>query len=73
MQAAHGDACPPAATLVCRACRHPPLPCAHCPLPRPPLGLCSNYMNVKAVREQQERYREYVKEQQRRQADPLYG
>lgn len=30
-------------------------------------------MNVKAVREQQERYREYVKEQQRRQADPLYG
>ncbi|PSC72212.1 Replicase poly 1ab [Micractinium conductrix] len=35
--------------------------------------LIINYMNVKAVREQQERYREYVKEQQRRQADPLYG
>ncbi len=33
----------------------------------------SNYLNAQAVREQQQRYREYVEEQRRRQADPFYG
>ncbi|KAL4452302.1 hypothetical protein ABPG75_007964 [Micractinium tetrahymenae] len=35
--------------------------------------LIINYLNAQAVREQQQRYREYVEEQRRRQADPFYG
>ena len=41
--------------------------------PAPPPHPCSNYFNAKAIREQQERYREYAQEQQRKAADPFYG